>query len=231
MIQYGESCSGMLMLNIKNFSVAFAGVGNEPVKILNEINLIVNVGEIVCIRGANGVGKTTLLNAVAGLLSPTTGEINYSGGDASIGYVQQDYTSSLLPWYNALENIAIPLRLKGVDKLTRQQLALKQLEELGFGGLPLDAFPHQLSGGQKQRIAIARALLAGPNMLLLDEPFANLDGRTVRELEEALLVAHTKRNLTIVLVSHDIDSSIYCSWWLTIHDSRQDFGLTAKASP
>lgn len=200
----------MLSFALNGVDMAF-GTGANAAMILQDVTLSVNAGEVIAIRGINGTGKTTLLNVLSGLYKPTRGEIarDYTGSRVGIGFVQQDYTSSLLPWLSIIENIAVPLRLRGVDRRVRQERAQQVLELLGFAGLPLAAFPHQLSGGQKQRVAIARALLSQPAALFLDEPFANLDARTIRSLEEALLATHAETGITVIVVSHDLDSALY----------------------
>jgi NitT/TauT family transport system ATP-binding protein len=198
------------VISVKLSGIGMVYGGKIKNEVLRDINLSIAPGESVVIRGANGVGKTTLLNIVAGILRPTHGTVEYGippAEYAQCAFVPQDYTSSLLPWFNVVDNIAIPLRLRGVKKLVRVERTLALLDELGFS-LPATAFPHQLSGGQRQRVAIARALIANPSVLLLDEPFANLDTRTVRELEEALLKVQEVRGVSFLLVSHDIDSSI-----------------------
>ena len=205
----------MTSIKISNLDVSFLR-NDSLIEVLRGVSFEVAPGEIVAIRGPNGAGKTTLLNIVAGLLEPSAGEISFSpsqfnGLSIPVAFVQQDYTSSLLPWFNAIDNIAIPLRLKGTRVDLRRQMAKEIVRELGFQELPLDSYPHQLSGGQKQRIAIARALISEPRVLILDEPFANLDSNTCRELEELLHRIHSTTGMTILFVSHDLDSSIYLS--------------------
>jgi NitT/TauT family transport system ATP-binding protein len=181
-------------------------------RVLQNVTLHVRPGEVVAIRGTNGSGKTTLLNLVAGLFAPTAGSVVVSKPPENrsfLGFAQQDYTSSLLPWCDVLDNVALPLRLQGMHRHQRRARAADFLIELGFASLPFDSFPHQLSGGQRQRVAIARALVARPALLLLDEPFANLDGPTIRELQETLLAVQAVEKMTVLFVSHDLDSSIY----------------------
>lgn len=198
-------------IRIEQLGVTFSGSG-KPTHVLRDLTLSVGLGEIVAIRGPNGSGKTTLLNVIAGIYRPNYGRISISdvhGTRSRVGFVQQDYTSSLLPWLDAGENISIPLRLKGVAPSERRREVESLMGQLRFEFLPLKAYPHQLSGGQKQRVAIARALISQPEILLLDEPFANLDGPTVRDLQEIFLRVHDQGGVTVVFVSHDLDSSIY----------------------
>jgi NitT/TauT family transport system ATP-binding protein len=199
----------MVEIEITQLGKTFRGSDNKPV--LKGIDLQVSKGEIVAIRGDNGTGKTTLLNLIAGIEDSTKGTINFRGLDGErlrVGYAQQDYTSSLLPWFDVLDNVAIPLRLQGVARIKRRRLAGELLESLGFL-LPPAAYPQQLSGGQKQRVAIARALIHQPQLLLLDEPFANLDDHTSRDLQEVLLAIHYKWQQTILFISHNLDHCVY----------------------
>jgi ABC-type nitrate/sulfonate/bicarbonate transport system ATPase subunit len=188
------------------------GSNKQRNNVLQDLDLDVSKGEVIALRGDNGSGKTTLLNIIAGIEASTEGEISFNTLDMRrprIGYVQQDYTSSLLPWFNVLENITIPLRLEGIAKSQRHQRADDLLSSLRFDNLPKDAYPHQLSGGQKQKIAVARALIHEPHLLLLDEPFANLDAHTGRELQETLSRIHQSRYPTMLYVSHELDHCIY----------------------
>lgn len=199
----------MVEIEIRQLSRTFGGGSSKPV--IEGIDLDVAKGEVVAIRGDNGTGKTTLLNLISGIDEPTQGSISFSSLDGEqlrVGYAQQDYTSSLLPWFDVLENVSIPLRLQGVPRSERRRIAGDLLQSLGFI-LPFTAYPHQLSGGQKQRIAVARALIHRPHILLLDEPFANLDAHTSRDLQEVLLSVHYEKQQTILFISHDLDHCVY----------------------
>jgi len=191
-------------------------------EILRDITLTVRPGEVIVIRGDNGTGKTTLLNILVGIEPATTGTMRFSDaadGPHRVGYVQQDYTSSLLPWFDVRENVAIPLRLAGVEKKERSDRADRLLESLGFATLPRDAYPYQLSGGQKQRVALARALIHEPHLLILDEPFANLDAHSTRDLQETISEIHQSKRPTILYVSHDLDQIFLADRVLLLHGS------------
>jgi len=200
----------MVEVHLREVARTFRGLRDVRC-VLKGINARFNAGEVVAIRGDNGTGKTTLLNLIAGIDSPSEGEIVFAGdvNHLRIGFVQQDYTSSLLPWFDVLENVAIPLRLRGQGRRSRRECAKELLMSLGFGALPTNGFPHQLSGGQRQRVAIARALVHTPHLLLLDEPFANLDAHTSRDLQGVLLRIHESLKPTIVYVSHELDHCIH----------------------
>lgn len=191
-------------------------------EVLRNITLTVRPGEVIVIRGDNGTGKTTLLNILVGIERATTGTIGFSetaDGPLRVGYVQQDYTSSLLPWFDVRENVAIPLRLAGVDKKQRRQRADRLLDSLGFTTLPRDAYPYQLSGGQKQRFALARAMIHEPHLLILDEPFANLDAHSTRDFQETISEIHQALGPTILYVSHDLDQIFLADRVLVLHGS------------
>lgn len=199
----------MVAIDITQLSKTFGNANNPAV--LREIDLTISKGEIVAIRGDNGTGKTTFLNLIAGIENPTQGSIKFQDFDRErlrVGYAQQDYTSSLLPWFDVIENVALPLRITGIPSEQRKRSAVNLLKSLGFR-LPPKAYPHQLSGGQRQRIAIARSLVHQPHLLLLDEPFANLDAHTSRDLQEVLLSLHYEKRQTIVFISHDLDHCVY----------------------
>lgn len=201
----------MVDVELKGVGKAF-GSGKLRNEVLGAVDLVVRKGEIVAIRGDNGTGKSTLLNIIAGIESVTRGTVAFNGLDGEtrrIGYTQQDYTSSLLPWFDVMENVSIPLRLQGVPNESRRLKTAELLESLGFNSLPKTSYPHQLSGGQKQRVAVARALIHNPHLLILDEPFANLDSHTIRDLQDVLLRSHCVKQPTILFVSHELSHCIY----------------------
>jgi NitT/TauT family transport system ATP-binding protein len=201
----------MVGISISSLSKEFRHrTGNKQV--LAKVCLTVAPGEVVAVRGDNGTGKTTLLNIIAGIDDATEGSVSFMSTGYEplrIGYAQQDYSASLLPWMDALDNISLPLRLRGVGKADRRQAAHELLAELGFSQLPHANFPHQLSGGQKQRVAIARALINRPQLLILDEPFANLDAHTVLDLQKTLSNVLQTYCITMIFVSHELDHCVF----------------------
>jgi NitT/TauT family transport system ATP-binding protein len=180
---------------------------------LTGVNLTVNKGELVSIVGPSGCGKSTLLRCVAGLIRPGGGRIILNGEPISgvpddMAVVFQDYSRSLLPWLSVRDNVAVPLRTRGLAKADRRTGAMEALEQVGL----VDAaakYPWQLSGGMQQRVAIARALAYRPTLLLMDEPFGSVDAQTREDLEDLVLALRGTSGMTILLVTHDIDESVY----------------------
>lgn len=197
--------SGIILQNISKSFV----LKEETTNVLSNITINIPSGEIIALRGDNGTGKTTLLNIICGLVIPSQGSIEFTKTSPKIGFVQQDYNSSLLPWYNVLNNISLPLRLNGVNENIREEKVSGIISKLGFENLPLKKYPYQLSGGQKQRVAIARALIINPDILILDEPFSNIDAHTQIELQEVINEIQNEIKITIVFVSHELDHCLY----------------------
>jgi len=173
----------------------------------------VEPGQFVSLVGPSGSGKTTLLNILAGLLTPSRGQVTITGVEAHgkaplVGYMTQHDT--LLPWRTALKNVAFPLELAGVPKKDRLARAGALLDRVGladFGG----HYPYQLSGGMRQRVSLARALIYGPPVLLLDEPFGALDSTTRLALHQVLLEVANDLGTTVLLVTHDLAEAVSLS--------------------
>jgi len=182
-----------------------------PHPALSKVSFTVAERELVCIVGPSGCGKSTLLRAIAGLHRPTAGEVwlhgrQVDGVPPDLAVVFQDYSRSLFPWLTVLGNVQFPLRgLPRADRRSRAE------DALGSVGLAATAhkYPWQLSGGMQQRVAIARALAYRPALMLMDEPFASVDAQTRAELEDLLLVVRRDNGTTVLLVTHDIDESVY----------------------
>jgi NitT/TauT family transport system ATP-binding protein len=168
-------------------------------------------GELVAIVGPNGCGKSTLLRVASGLLRPDRGTVRSFGSDVTgpgprVGLVFQE--PRLLPWRDVLANVAFPLELAGVDPALREERAREALTLTGMQGFA-EALPSQLSGGLAQRTALARALVSGPDVLLLDEPFSALDAMTRERLDEELLELWERTGTTVVLVTHSISEAVF----------------------
>jgi NitT/TauT family transport system ATP-binding protein len=180
---------------------------------IDGVNLRVDDGELVTIVGPSGCGKSTLLRCVAGLIPPTRGQVILNGTPVTsvpegLAVVFQDYSRSLYPWLSVRENVALPLRRTVRRRAERQTTALAALESVGLADTA-GKYPWQLSGGMQQRLAIARALACDPVLLLMDEPFGSVDAQTREDLEDLVLRVRAERDITILLVTHDIDESVY----------------------
>ncbi|MFE9062278.1 ABC transporter ATP-binding protein [Streptomyces violaceusniger] len=197
------------MLRIDHLSHRY---GDGP-DVLQDIELIVPDGQLLTLVGPSGCGKSTLLRCVAGLVRPSAGRITLDGEAVDgvpdrLGVVFQDYSRSLFPWLTARENVALPLRRRGLPRAERHAAAVAMLAQVGLADAAR-RHPWQLSGGMQQRVALARALAARPALLLMDEPFGALDAQTREDLEDLLLRLHRAQGMTTVLVTHDIDESVY----------------------
>ncbi|MFF4500814.1 ABC transporter ATP-binding protein [Streptomyces sp. NPDC001401] len=182
-------------------------------RVLHDITLTVPDGQLLCVVGPSGCGKSTLLRTVAGLQPAREGTVTVDGTPVTgvpdrLAVVFQDYGRSLFPWLTARDNVALPLRRRGLPRSERRAQAEHILERVGLDGAGR-RHPWQLSGGMQQRVAIARALVCRPTLLLMDEPFGSLDAQTREDLEDLLLEVHRTDGATIVFVTHDIDESVY----------------------
>jgi putative ABC transport system ATP-binding protein len=197
--------------------------------ILREVQFSIQAGESVAIVGASGSGKTTLLGILAGLDTPSSGQVIIDGVDIfsldedgraglrrrSIGFVFQSF--QLLPNLTALENVMLPLELVGGRNAAA--LARGMLDRVGLGAR-LHHYPRQLSGGEQQRVAIARAFVADPALLFADEPTGNLDQRTGERIVELLFDMNRERGTTLVLVTHDETLAARCNRRLVLDGGR-----------
>lgn len=179
-----------------------------------DINLKINSGDFSALVGPSGSGKTTLLNLIAGLILPTSGTLSHGGKDITkfsleertqhrldyMGFIFQDY--QLLPVLTAAENIEFPLQLKGIDAKEIKERVQWALEQVGLGGMG-NRFPRQLSGGQQQRVSIARAISTRPQLILADEPTANLDSKTAQDIIDLFKKLNQEFKLTFVFSTHD----------------------------
>ena len=200
------------MLEVRSFAKSYRSRGTVT-EAVRDVSFTVQQGELLCVVGPSGCGKSTLLRSIAGLDHPTSGDIVVDGTVVSeppenMGVVFQDYSRSLLPWMTVSRNVRLPLDYKLDDPAAREAATERALESVGLSRFA-DHYPWQLSGGMQQRVAIARALAVNPTLLLMDEPFASVDAQTRAELEDLLLQVWQEFGMTIVLVTHDIDESVY----------------------
>lgn len=206
-------------------------VGDNSVHAVDGIDLKVGEGEFVCISGRSGSGKSTLLSLLAGLESPTDGEVKLLGEHLEamnerergrfrrehIGFIFQSY--NLLPQFNAWENVAVPLEIRGIPLQERKEKAMEALEMVGL----LDHAEHrptELSGGQQQRISIARAIITRPGIIFADEPTGNLDSRTGTEIMDLLTGLFRQWGATFLVVSHDEDMNRYTDREVRLKDGK-----------
>jgi len=206
-------------------------MGEETINALAGINLEIGQGEFVSIVGPSGSGKSTLLDIIGGLDSPTRGSIVVDGQNLStasdkelssyrnkkVGFVFQ--TFNLQPTYNALENVALPLVFAKVPLRKRNQMAREALDTVGLGDRVRHK-PSELSGGERQRVGIARALVNNPKILLADEPTGNLDSKASKRIMDLLASLNKERGLTLILVTHDLESAKNANRMLQMHDGK-----------
>jgi ABC-type nitrate/sulfonate/bicarbonate transport system ATPase subunit len=184
--------------------------GRSSVRVVDRLDLTIAEREFVCILGPSGCGKTTLLQMLAGLVRPDEGTITIDGRPVvgpgrDRGMVFQDF--ALLPWADAVSNIAFGLELRGVSWDERMKRARSLAHAVGLAGFE-HHYPRELSGGMQQRVSLARALAIEPSILLMDEPFGALDAQTRRGLQDDLLQLHAAQRRTVVFVTHSVDEAV-----------------------
>ncbi|MCD7993500.1 MAG: ABC transporter ATP-binding protein [Clostridia bacterium] len=204
-------------------------MGDEEVVALKRINLKIYKGEVCCIFGTSGSGKSTLLNQLAGMEKPTKGQVFIRGksiphmSEEELASFRQEHMSfifqsyNLLPSMTAVENVAMPLMFKGMDRKTRESMAEDMLKRVGLSHR-LHHYPSQMSGGQQQRAGIARAFVSRPEVVFADEPTGNLDTKTTAEIMDMVMGFARRFNQTIILVTHDPGMSRYADRIVTLVD-------------
>ncbi|HWC38767.1 MAG TPA: ABC transporter ATP-binding protein [Acidimicrobiales bacterium] len=185
-------------VSLREVSRAF-GEGSAAVLALDRVSLDVRPGELVCLVGASGCGKTTLLNLVAGLDRPSAGEVDAGTGRPALMFQE----AALFPWLTVAGNVELALRLNGVPRGERPARAAELLETVHLGGLGRRR-PHELSGGMRQRVALARALAQDARVLLMDEPFGAVDAITRDLLHDEVERIWQARNITVLFVTHNV---------------------------
>lgn len=196
------------ILDIAGLSKGFRK-GDVEIVALRDFDLTVEAGSFVTILGRSGCGKSTLLNLAAGLTMPTAGSINYrgervAGPRSDLAYLTQSDT--LMPWRDVLRNVEMPLELARIPKAERRQRAQEQIDAVGLAGFE-HHYPRELSGGMRRRASLARMLCAGPETLLLDEPFGALDAQLRSEMQQELLRLWVGSGRTVLFVTHDIEEA------------------------
>jgi putative ABC transport system ATP-binding protein len=215
---------------VKNYKV-----GTQIVRALRSVSLTINKGEYVAIMGASGSGKSTMMNMIGCLDTPTSGTYILSNSDVShlsddelaeirnkeIGFVFQ--TFNLLPRNTALENVMLPLVYAGIKKQERIMMAEKILTEVGLADR-IEHKPNELSGGQRQRVAVARALVNNPSILLADEPTGNLDSKISEEIMQLFAEIHRRGN-TLVVVTHEESIALHAHRIIRLKDGEIESDL------
>jgi putative ABC transport system ATP-binding protein len=209
------------------------GTGSAAVHALRGVDLRVNDGEFVAVMGSSGSGKSTCMNILGCLDTPTSGQYLFKGiniGKLSrnqrallrrnyLGFVFQGY--NLLNRTSALENVELPLMYRGISPVQRHERAMRALEAVGLSGRETHT-PGELSGGQLQRVAMARAIVSEPALLLADEPTGNLDSARSHEIMQLLTHINRERNITIVMVTHEPDMAAYAQRIIQFVDGKVD---------
>ncbi len=208
-----EEIKSQYIIELKDICQSYDGGKNWIIKDL-QFTVVdkPDQGQFVIILGMSGSGKSTLLRYIAGLQKPTEGEVIVQGKPVSdsnrVSMVFQQYSS--LPWMTVLDNVALALRYKGIDRKERNAKAMELIEMVGLAGHEKKYAQYPtLSGGQLQRVAIARSILSNPDVLLMDEPFGALDIRTRLQMQELLYDIWHKFHSTIIFVTHDIREAVY----------------------
>jgi NitT/TauT family transport system ATP-binding protein len=197
------------MISLRGVGLSFAREG-EHTEVLRDLDLDIAPGRFVAVVGPSGVGKSTLLRVIAGLLPSNAGDVRVNaraqGYRLPIALVFQD--ARLLPWRTVLANVGFGLEHGNVGRAQRQEMARAALSLVGLPGFE-NRYPHEMSGGQRQRVALARALAVDPDILLMDEPFAAVDALSRESLQDELVRIHAATRKTVIFVTHSISEAIY----------------------
>ena len=205
-------------VEIQNVTCSFSSAikGNSKPSLytaIRDVSLTIADGEFVSVVGPTGCGKSTILNVVAGLLRPSSGQINIFGQkldglNAKAGYLFQ--AEGLMPWRTALGNITAGLEFRGVDSDEIAERAQDWLQRVGLAGFD-NRYPHQLSGGMRKRVALAQTLILDPKIILMDEPFSALDIQTRQLMENELLDLWSADKKSVLFITHDLEEAISMS--------------------
>lgn len=198
------------LLEVKDLGVTFTDQKGS-LQALTQINFSIEREQFVCVVGPSGSGKSTLIRVLAGLLTPTYGEVTLDGIPVKeprlgVGIVFQK--ANLMPWRSVLRNITLPLEINRFDQQEAEKRARELIKLVGLSGFE-DWLPQDLSGGMLQRVAIARSLIHEPDLLLLDEPFGALDALTREKMGAELLRVWRAKKKTVIMITHDISEAVY----------------------
>ncbi len=220
----------MALVEIRNLTKSFQK-GDETITPLDDVTLDIEEGELVSLMGPSGTGKSTLLNLIAGIDHPSAGTVTVGGTEitamsrsqladwraAHLGYIFQ--THNLIPVLTAYENVELPVLLLPLSGKERQQRVELALEAVGLSDRA-DHYPRQLSGGQEQRVGIARAIVAGPSVVVGDEPTGSLDVETSEQIQVLLQRLNQELNITLLMVTHDEEAAAIASRQLRLDRGR-----------
>ena len=210
-------------ITLDRVRVTYTRADGTKVHALNGVSLEISAGEIVCVIGRSGEGKTTLLNAVAGLVQPTEGRVMLNGVEvrhpgADRGVIFQ--TDSVFPWMRVAANVEFGLKVRGIPKAKRRQIVREHLELVGLGHVAR-SWPRELSGGMRARVVVAAVFANDPAVLLADEPFGALDYVTRRHLQRVLTAMWERTHKTIIFVTHDVEEALtLASRIVVVNDGR-----------
>ncbi len=209
------------ILEARDLSMSFPPSTGESsaLEALGPVSLELNANEFAAVLGPSGSGKSTLLRVLAGLLTPTAGEVHFCNDEHTprIGIVFQQ--ANLMPWRSVLRNITLPLELQGVPLEAARARAAELIQRTGLQGFE-NYWPRDLSGGMAQRVALARALIQEPDLLLLDEPFGALDALTRERMAAELLALWQQERKTVLMVTHSISEALLLSDRVLVFTSR-----------
>jgi NitT/TauT family transport system ATP-binding protein len=215
-LEPGSHSGPAVPIEARDFSVT---LGPSRVVALKGLTLTVKAGEIVVLVGPSGCGKTTFLNSICGLL-PAGAELSGSltvAKDVRLGYMPQK--DALLPWRTVLGNVEVGPELRGLGRAERRAKAESLIDLVGLSQFS-NYYPHELSGGMRQRVSLARTLAYGPDVILMDEPFAALDAFNRTALQEELLRINDKARLTVLLITHDLSEALVLGRRVAVMSSR-----------
>jgi NitT/TauT family transport system ATP-binding protein len=218
------------LITIKNVRKVYPkNADHRRIEVLHDINLTIHKGEFLILLGPSGCGKSTLLRIISGLDKASGGTIEHgkSFNKDNISFVFQNF--GILPWLSIRENVALNLIGKGMAKEERDKEVSNILDTFGLGGFK-DRYPHELSGGMKQRVGLARAFVAKPEIVFLDEPFSELDFFTAKSLRDILLEMWQKHGTTVVMVSHYIDEAVALADRIAVFSDRPSSILKVVAN-